>query len=127
MEVTKVFDIKNCSDKELFEILNNNFVPTASTLTLTELVRRLYSTIEEQQAQIEQLQSNSHNEPKKQSGRKRETFYIRGSVLDDDNLIYLIDKGYYTIPQLEKELGARKNQIRNRYKRAKKKSNKLNK
>ena len=119
MEVTKVFDIKNCSDDELFEILNNNFVPTASTLTLTELVRRLYSTIKEQQAQIEQLKSNSLSEPKKQSGRKREIFYIRGSVLDDDNLIYLIDKGYYTIPQLEKELGARKNQIRNRYKRPK--------
>ena len=119
MEVTKVFDIKNCSDDELFEILNNNFVPTASTLTLTELIRRLYSTIKEQQAQIEQLKSNSHSEPKKQSGRKRETFYIRGSVLDDNNLIYLVDNGYYTIPQLEKELGARKNQIRNRYKRAK--------
>ena len=119
MVVTKVFDIKKCSDDELFEILNNNFIPTASTSTLTELVRRLYSTIKEQQAQIDQLQSNSHSEPKKQSGRKRETFYIRGSVLDDNNLIYLIDKGYYTIPQLEKELGARKNQIRNRYKRAK--------
>lgn len=119
MEVTKVFDIKNCSDDELFEILNNNFIPTASTSTLTELVRRLYSTIKEQQAQIDQLQSNSHSEPKKQSGRKREAFYIRGSVLDDDYLIHLIDEGYYKIPQLEKELGARKNQIRNRYKRAK--------
>lgn len=119
MEVTKVFDIKNCSDDELFEILNNNFVPTASTLTLTELVRRLYSTIKEQQTQIEQLKYNSHSESKKQSGRKREALYIRGTVLDDNYLIYLIDEGYYKIPQLEKELGAHKNQIRNRYKRAK--------
>lgn len=119
MEVTKVFDIKNCSDDELFEILNNNFVPTASTLTLTELVRRLYSTIKEQQTQIEQLKSNSHSESKKQSGRKREALYIRGTVLDDNYLIYLIDERYYKIPQLEKELGAHKNQIRNRYKRAK--------
>ena len=119
MEVTKVFDIKNCSDDELFEILNNNFVPTASTLTLTELVRRLYSTIKEQQTQIEQLKSNSHSESKKQNGRKREALYIRGTVLDDNYLIYLIDEGYYKIPQLEKELGAHKNQIRNRYKRAK--------
>ena len=82
-------------------------------------LKSLTTILFQQQTQIEQLKFNSHSESKKQSGRKREALYIRGTVLDDNYLIYLIDEGYYKIPQLEKELGAHKNQIRNRYKRAK--------
>lgn len=40
-------------------------------------------------------------------------------LMDDEYLVYLIDNGFYTFKQLEQELGAGKNQLRNRYNRAK--------
>ena len=122
MNVNSLFDIKAFSDKELFAILENNVVPNAPVQTLTELIRRLYSVIEEQQKEIDLLKSASPTKSSKKSGRKREPFYIGKAKLDDDYLIYLIDNGYYTFQQLEKELNASKNQLRNRYNRAKKKS-----
>ena len=121
MNVNTVFDIKNFSDNELFAILENNVLPTAPVQTLTELIRRLYSVIEEQQKEIELLKSASPTTPSKKSGRKREPFYMGKAKLDDDYLIYLIDNGYYTFKELEKEMTASKNQLRNRYNRAKKK------
>lgn len=121
MNVNTVFDIKNFSDKELFAILENNVVPTAPVQTLTELIRRMYSVIEEQQKEIELLKSASPTTSSRQSGRKRESFYVGKAKLDDEFLIYLIDNGYYTFKQLEKEMNASKNQLRNRYNRAKKK------
>lgn len=54
-------------------------------------------------------------------GRKRKVFYVNGQELDDDELIYLIDYDFFTIRELEKEVGAHKNQLRTRYKRAKQK------
>lgn len=120
MNVNTVFDIKNFSNKELFAILENNVVPNAPVQALTELIRRLYSVIEEQQKEIELLKSAPSTSSKK-SGRKRKSFYMGKAKLDDDYLIYLIDNGLYTFKQLEKEMNASKNQLRNRYNRAKKK------
>lgn len=120
MENKPVFDIKNFPDEWLFSILENNFVPTAPVIALSELVRRLYSTIEEQQKEIELLKAPAPTIPQKQSGRKRKKFYMGKGLIDDDYLIYLIDSGLYTFKQLEQELGAGKNQLRNRYNRAKK-------
>lgn len=120
MNVNTVFDIKNFSDKELFAILENNVIPTAPIQTLTELIRRLYAIIEEQQKEIELLKSASPINPSKRSGRKRKPFYVGKAKLDDDFLIYLIDNGFYTFKELEKEMDASKNQLRNRYNRAKK-------
>lgn len=58
----------------------------------------------------------------KKAGRKRQTFYLNGTELTDEELIYLIDYGYYnSIGKLEKDVGAGKNQLRNRYNKAKKK------
>ncbi|MGN0289709.1 MAG: hypothetical protein ACI4DQ_08850 [Lachnospiraceae bacterium] len=122
MNVNTVFDIKNFSDKELFAILENNVVPNAPVKALAELIQRLYSVIEEQQKEIDLLKSAYPAKSSKKSGRKRESFYIGKAKLDADYLIYLIDNGYYTFKQLEKELNASKNQLRNRYNRAKKKS-----
>lgn len=120
MENTPIFDIKNFSDEYLFAILENNFVPTAPVAALSELVRRLYFTIEEQQKEIESLKKTAPTVPQKQSGRKRKKFYMGKGLIDDDYLIYLIDNELYTFKQLEQELGAGKNQLRNRYNRAKK-------
>ena len=124
MENKPVFDIKNFPDEWLFAILENNFVPTAPVIALSELVRRLYSTIEEQQKEIESLKTPVPAVTQKQIGRKRKNFYMGKGVIDDNYLIYLIDNGLYTFKQLEQELGAGKNQLRNRYNRAKKASEK---
>lgn len=58
----------------------------------------------------------------KKAGRKRKSFYYNGKELTDDELVYLIDYEFYSsIGKLEKEVGAGKNQLRNRYNKAKKK------
>ena len=62
----------------------------------------------------------------KKAGRPKTRFTVNGQELTDDYLIYLIDYNYFTIRELEKEVGAGKNQLRNRYNKAKKKE-KLNK
>ena len=55
-------------------------------------------------------------------GRKRRDFYVNDKLLDDDYLMYFIDYGYYdSISKMEKDLGAGKNQLRNRYNKAKEK------
>jgi len=57
----------------------------------------------------------------KKAGRPKTRFTVNGQELTDDYLIYLIDYNYFTIRELEKEVGAGKNQLRNRYNKAKKK------
>ena len=57
----------------------------------------------------------------KKAGRPRRCFYLNGNELTDDMLIYYIDSDFFTISKLEKEVGAGKNQLRNRYNKAKKK------
>ena len=57
----------------------------------------------------------------KKAGRPRRCFYINGHELTDEELIYQIDYQHFTIRELEKEVDAGKNQLRNRYNKAKKK------
>ena len=121
MENAPIFDFKTFSDEYLFAIVENNLLPTVSDKALLELVRRLYSVIEEQQKVIELLNKPVSAVSQKQNGRKRKAFYMGKGLIDDDYLIYLIDSGLYTFKQLEQELGAGKNQLRNRFNRAKKK------
>lgn len=56
----------------------------------------------------------------KKAGRPKTQFFVNGQELTDEHLIYLIDNDYYTIRELEKDVGAGKNQLRNRYNKAKK-------
>ena len=56
----------------------------------------------------------------KKVGRKRQTFFLNGKELTDDDIIYYVDNDYMMISELEKDVGAKKNQIRNRYNRRKK-------
>ena len=58
---------------------------------------------------------------RKKAGRPRRCFNINGNELTDDLLLYYIDYDFFTIRELEKEVGAGKNQLRNRYNKAKKK------
>ena len=57
----------------------------------------------------------------KKAGRPKTRFYLNGIELTDEELMYQIDYNYFTIRELEKEVGASKNQLRNRYNKAKKK------
>ena len=57
----------------------------------------------------------------KKAGRPRRCFYLNGHELTDEELLYQIDYQHFTIRELEKEVHAGKNQLRNRYNRAKKK------
>ena len=53
----------------------------------------------------------------KKAGRKRQTFYLDRAELTDEDLVYYIKYDYFTIPELERLVGAKKNQLRNRYNR----------
>ena len=55
----------------------------------------------------------------KKSGRKRQTFYLDFRELTDEYLEYLVDNDYMTISEIEKQVGAGKNQLRNRYNKTK--------
>lgn len=54
----------------------------------------------------------------KKAGRKRQIFYLDGKELTDEDIVYYVRYNYYTIPELERLVGAKKNQLRNRYIRA---------
>lgn len=56
----------------------------------------------------------------KKAGRPKKHFTVNGQELTDEYLVYLIDYDYFTIRELEKDVGAGKNQLRNRYNKAKK-------
>ena len=121
MKVNAPFDFANLSDNELFTILENNVAPTAYTQPLMELLLRYCERIKTLEEEVSILKTASPKLPAKKTGRKRTAFYVNTTPLDDDFLMYLIDYDYYTIAELEAEVGAKKNQLRNRYKRAKEK------
>lgn len=55
----------------------------------------------------------------KKVGRKRQIFYLDGNELTDADIAYYIDNDFFTFAELERLVGAKKNQLRNRYKRTK--------
>lgn len=73
-------------------------------------IKALKSQLERQQAK-----------PAKKSGRAKQDFYVDGILLTDAEIAYYIEGDYFTITELERLVGAKKNQLRNRYKRYKEK------
>ena len=55
----------------------------------------------------------------KKAGRKRQTFYLDGRELTDEDIAYYVDNDFFTFTELERLVGAKKNLLRNRYKRIK--------
>ena len=110
---------------KLFQIAKSDNSNSAAFQCLIEIVRRSLEKNQElieKVITLEQEISNINatlNPPKKKCGRKSEEFFINGKMLDDEYLVYLIDEGFYKIRQLEKEVGANKNQLRRRYERCK--------
>ena len=112
-------NLSNITTEELLAVVNNDRTINYTAQCQRELFRRLYDTVQSQAAEINTLKQLLLK-PVEKSGRKRQTFFIDGKELDDDYLIYLIDYEYYdSIRQLERFVGAKKNQLRNRYLRAK--------
>ena len=110
---------------KLFQITKSDNSNSVAFQCLIELMRRAFAENQELvekvvtlEQEISSLQA-ALNPPKKKCGRKAEEFFINGKTLDDDYLVYLIDDGLYKIRELEKEVGANKNQLRRRYERCK--------
>lgn len=104
------------TDAELKETLNTNYNYNILIPALIESNRRKDKTIAELNKRILVLEEKTL----KKAGRHKQVFQLDGTELTDDYIVYLIDYGYYdSIGKLEKTVGAGKNQLRNRYNKAK--------
>lgn len=126
----RIQNISKISQTKLLEIVQSDNSCSASVQCLTELVCRTLDQNRELLAKIELLEQElftlqaALNPPKKKSGRKAQVFFVDGKILEDEYLVYLIDNEFYKIRQLERVVGAGKNQLRRRYERYKEKRRK---
>lgn len=110
--------LKEMTDEELTKLLTGKFNYNVLIPGLIEATLRKDKQIAELTKRIAYLEQKALQKP----GRKRRAFYIEGQELTDEYLMELIDRGHYdSISKLEKAIGAGKNQLRNRYNKAKKK------
>lgn len=103
------------SDEELAKLITSNSNYNIIIPALVESNKRKDKII----AEILQRVTSLESKYLKKVGRKRQTFYFNGQELTDEYLEYLIDYDYITISKLEKDVGAGKNQLRNRYNKIK--------
>lgn len=106
------------SDEELTKTLTNfkNY-----NILIPALIESNYRK-DKQIADLNRRISLLEEKTLKKAGRKKKIFYHNGEELTDADIVYLIDNGFYeSIGKLEKEVGAGKNQLRNRYNKEKKK------
>ena len=116
---------KYYSEQELLNCLKGEHMTVKAVLSLIEsnfekdkAIAELTQTVADLTKRIANLEKKALQKP----GRPRREFYVNDKLLDDDYLIYLIDYGYYdSISKMEKDLGAGKNQLRNRYNKPKEK------
>ena len=109
--------LKEITDEELTKLLAGAFNYNVLIPALIEANTRKDRAIAELTKRVAFLEDKAL----KKAGRPRRFFYINGKELTDDYLIYLIDYDFFTIRELEKEVDAGKNQLRNRYNKAKRK------
>lgn len=109
--------LKEMTDEELTKFLTGKFNHNMLIKALIEANARKDHAIAELTKRVAFLEDKAL----KKAGRPKTRFYLNGQELTDDELIYQIDYQYFTIRKLEKEVGAGKNQLRNRYNKAKKK------
>lgn len=108
--------LKDMTDQELAKLLASKTNYNILIPALIEANLRKDKTIAELTKRVAFLEDKTL----KKAGRPKTRFYVNGQELTDENLIYLIDYDYFTIRELEKDVGAGKNQLRNRYNKAKK-------
>ena len=117
--------LKKMTDEELIHLLIGKFNYNVLITGLIEAYLRKDEQIADLTKHITELNKRVLYLERKQlqkPGRPRREFRVNGKELDDDYLMYLIDYGYYdNISKMEKDLGTGKNQLRNRYNKAKEK------
>lgn len=117
--------LKEMTNEELTKLLTGKFNYNVLIPGLIETYLRKDEQIADLTKQITELNKRVLYLERKQlqkPGRPRREFRVNGKELNDDYLMYLIDYGYYdNISKMEKDLGAGKNQLRNRYNKAKEK------
>ena len=114
--------IVDMTDLELTELLTKSRCYSDLIPGLIEYVFRQDREIKALKSQLEHKQTK----PAKKSGRAKADFYVDGILLTDEYIAHYVEGDYFTITELERLVGAKKNQLRNRYKRYKEKQ-KLNK
>lgn len=109
--------LEEMTDEELADFLNGKFNHNMLIKALIEANARTNRAIAELTKRVAFLEEKAL----KKAGRPKTCFYLNGIELTDEELIYQIDSQFFSIRKLEKEVGAGKNQLRNRYNKAKKK------
>ena len=109
--------IADMTEQELTELLTNSRCYSDLIPGLIEYVFRQDREIKALKSQLEHKQTK----PAKKSGRAKTDFYVDVILLTDENIAYYVEDNYFTITELERLVGAKKNQLRNRYKRYKEK------
>ena len=105
---------KDMTEAELQHVLTTAINYNQLIPALIEAIRRKDEQIHALSKRISALEEKAA----KKAGRKRQTFYLDGAELTDEDLVYYIKYDYFTIPELERLVGAKKNQLRNRYNRS---------
>ena len=108
--------IKQMTEEEIFHKLERAVSEKYILLLSRELLVRLYHQNVELNVRLTALENRKHGG---RSGRTRKIFVLNDRELDDDYLMHMVDDDFMTIRELEKEVGATKNTLRNRYERAK--------
>ena len=110
--------LEEMTDEELSKFLTMNFNHSMLIKALIEANTRKDRAIAELTKRVAFLEDKAI----KKAGRPKTCFYLNGIELTDEDLMYQIDNQYFlTIGEIEKEVGANKNQLRNRYNKTRKK------
>lgn len=109
------YKITKLTDSELLNIADDDGNPNFSNAS-AELFSRLMKRVGELEKEV--LLLSGQNSKK---ARKRRVYYYEDVELTDELLVEYIDTEAFTIYELEKIAGAKKNVLRNRYKKAKEK------
>lgn len=103
------------SDSELLAVVNGS--ENVNSLNASgELLFRLLRRVRQLEKEILLLSGQADKK-----ARKRKVYYYEDVELTDELLVEYIDTEAFTVYELEKIVGAKKNVLRNRYKNAKKK------
>lgn len=103
------------SDSELLAVVNGS--GNVNSLNASgELLFRLLRRVRQLEKEVLLLSGQADKK-----ARKRKVYYYEDVELTDELLVEYIDTEAFTVYELEKIVGAKKNVLRNRYKNAKKK------
>lgn len=103
------------SDSELLVVVNDS--ENVNSLNASgELLFRLLRRVRQLEKEVLLLSGQADKK-----ARKRKVYYYEDVELTDELLVEYIDTEAFTVYELEKIVGAKKNVLRNRYKNAKKK------